>query len=212
MDDLQRWFFDATASKPSGWLGKLMYRNPVGHYEFFQVALGQLQLKPGDVFLEVGCGGGILLDMALRTVGRACGLDHSPDMVQLARDRNAQAWSEGRVEIVQADARELPWEGNVFTCAAGVEMLYFVEDPAQALAELYRVLKPGGRFVSVMAAQPRSALSKLLSAPWLRYLRFYSDEELASMLRGVGFGRVQVRGEDRPGSANGGHQLAYAVK
>jgi ubiquinone/menaquinone biosynthesis C-methylase UbiE len=73
---------------------------------------------------------------------------------------------EGRFEIVQGDVGTLPWGANHFTCAAGVEMLYFVEDPQRALGELYRVLTPGGRLVFVTAAQPRSALSRFMSAPW----------------------------------------------
>lgn len=212
---MEKWlqtFFDVTARRPSGWLGKLMYRKPVGHYGFFRVAIEKLQLQPEDTFLEVGCGGGVLLDMVLQTVQRACGIDHSPDMVELAQRKNARALSEGRVEVVQGDIRALPWDENHFTCAAGVEMLYFVEDPAQAFRELYRVLRPGGRLVFVAAAQPQSALSKFISAPWLRYLRFHSNDELASMLRGAGFQMVQVQEVDRSEHTRYAHQLACAVK
>jgi SAM-dependent methyltransferase len=205
-------FFDVTARKPSGWLGKLMYRNPVGHYGFFRAVIDKLQLQPDDIFLEVGCGGGILLDMALQTVQRACGIDHSPDMVELARQRNAQALSEGRAEIVRGNLQDLPWNENTFTCAAGVEMLGFVEDPMLALRGLYRVLKPDGRLVFATAAQPESALSRLLSAPWLKHLRFHADDELASMLREAGFQTVQVQRVDRSEHTNFAHQLAYAVK
>jgi len=105
-------FCDVTARKPSGWLGRLMYRKPVGHYGFFRVAIKELQLQPEDVFLEIGCGGGVLLDMVLPTVQRACGIDHSPDMVELARQKNATALSEGRAEIVQGDVQALPWDEN----------------------------------------------------------------------------------------------------
>jgi ubiquinone/menaquinone biosynthesis C-methylase UbiE len=212
MDKWLQTFFDVTAKKPSGWLGKLMYRKPVGHYGFFHVAIEKLQLRPEDISLEVGCGGGVLLDMVLQTVQRACGIDHSLDMVELARQKNAQALSEGRAEIVQGDVQALPWDENHFTCAAGVEMLCFIEEPAQALEELYRVLQPGGRLVFVTAAQPKSALSKLISAPWLRYLRFHSIDELASMLREAGFGTVQVERMDRSEHTNSAHQLAYAIK
>jgi SAM-dependent methyltransferase len=212
VDQWLQLFYDMTARKPSGWLGKAMYRTPVGHYGFFRVAIEKLQLQPEDIFLEVGCGGGILLDMVLQTARRACGIDHSPDMVELARQKNAQALSEGRVEIVQGDVQALPWDGNCFTCAAGVEMLYFAGDPVQALEELHRVLKPGGRLVSVTATEPQSVLSRLLSAPWLRYLRFHSDDELASMLRGAGFQAVQVQRKDRSEHTDFSHQLAYAAK
>jgi cyclopropane fatty-acyl-phospholipid synthase-like methyltransferase len=212
---IDRWaraFVHVTAEDPSGWLGRLMYRYPVGHYGFFRVAMEKLQLQPGDTFLEVGCGGGILLDMALQTVQRACGIDRSPDMVELARQKNTRALLECRVEIVQADVRTLPWADHRFTCATGVEMLYFVEDPAQALAELHRVLEAGGRLVFVTAAQPQSATSRLIGAPWLRWLRFYSNDELASMLRGAGFQTVQVQEQTRSEHTRFAHQIAYAVK
>lgn len=212
MDKWLQTFFDVTARKPSGWLGKLMYQKPVGHYGFFRVAMEKLRLQPEDVFLEVGCGSGVMLDVVLQTVQRACGIDHSPDMVELARQKNAQALSEGRAEIVQGNVQALPWHEDYFTCAAGVEMLWFVEEPALALREVYRVLKPGGRLVFVTAAQPESALSKLLSAPWLRHLRFHSNGELASMLREAGFQVVQVQRVDRSEHTNFAHQLVYAVK
>ena len=212
MDKWLQAFFDVTARKPSGWLGKLMYRKPVGHYGFFRVAIEKLQLQPEDVFLEVGCGGGVLLDMVLQTIQMACGIDHSPDMVELARQKNAQAMSRGRAGIVQGNVQALPWDEHCFTCAAGVEMLCFIEDPPLALGGLYRVLKPGGHLVFVTAAQPESALSKLLFAPWLRRLRFHAHDELASMLRGAGFQIVQVYRVDRSEDTSSAYQLAYAVK
>ena len=212
MDKSMQTFFDVTARKPSGWLGKLMYRNPVGHYGFFRVAIEELQLQPEDDFLEVGCGGGVLLDMVLQTAQRACGLDHSRDMVELARQKNGRALSEGRVEIVQGHVEALPWDECCFTCAAGVEMLWFVEDLALALRGLYRVLEPGGRLVFVTAAQPQSALSKLLSAPWLGRLRFHSNDELVSVLRGAGFQFIRVQTVDRSEHTNSAHQLVCAVK
>ena len=131
-----RTFYDVTARKPSGWLGKFLYRKGMGHYGFFRAVIEKLPLQPEDVFLEIGCGGGILLDMVLQTVQLACGIDHGPDMVALARQKNAQALSEGRLVIVQGDIRTLPWSEDHFTCAASVEMLYFIEDPAQALRKL----------------------------------------------------------------------------
>jgi ubiquinone/menaquinone biosynthesis C-methylase UbiE len=180
-------FFDTTARKPSGWLGRHMYRRPVGHYGFFHVAIDKLQLRPEDVFLEIGCGGGALLDMVLRTVQRACGIDHSPDMVVLAQQNNRRALFEGRVEIIEGDVEALPWAEGTFTCATGVEVLYFIEYPQWALEELRRVLQPDGRLVLVTAAQPRSRLVKWVCSPWLRYMHFHPNDELASMLIQAGF-------------------------
>jgi len=205
-------FFDVTGRKPSGWLGKLLYRKPVGHYGFFRVAIEGLQLQPDDIFLEIGCGGGALLDMVLQTVQQACGIDYSSDMVELARQKNEKALYEGRVEIIQGDVEALPWAENCFTCAAGVEVLYFLENPRRASEELCRVLKPGGRLVLVTGAQPKSALSHLVFGIWLRYLRFYPSDELASMLKQVGFQTAQVERVARSEHTAYVHQLAYAVK
>jgi len=176
------------------------------------VAIERLQLQPEDVFLEIGCGGGVLLDMVLQTVQRACGIDHSRDMVELARQKNAPALSKGRVKIVEGDARALPWAENHFTCAAGVEVLYFIENPLQTLGELYRVLKPGGRLVLVTGAQPGSVLSKIVFSPWLRYLHFHPNGELTYMLEQTGFQTVQVKRVDRSEHTTFAHQLVYAVK
>jgi len=207
-------FFDVTGRKPSGWPGKLLYgsREPIGHYGFFRVAIGRLQLQPEDVFLEIGCGGGALLDMVLQTVQQACGIDHSPDMVELARQKNGKALSEGRVEIIQGDIEALPWAENHFTCAAGVEVLYFIENLRRASEELCRVLKPGGRLVLVTGAQPKSALANLAYGIWLMYMRFYPNDELAAVLRQAGFQAVQVESVARSEHTAYAHQLVYAVK
>ena len=77
-------FVDMAARRPSGWFGKKMYSNPQGHYKAFRLTLEKLALKPDDIFLEVGCGGGVLLNMALESVTQAKAIDHSPDMVQIA--------------------------------------------------------------------------------------------------------------------------------
>jgi ubiquinone/menaquinone biosynthesis C-methylase UbiE len=205
-------FFDATARKPSGWLGRLLYRRPVGHYGFFCVAIDKLQLRPEDVFLEIGCGGGVLLDMVSQTVQQTCGIDHSPDMAELAKQRNRRALCKGRVGIIQGDVRALPWAEETFSRAVGVEVLYFIENPQWGLEELYRVLKPEGRLVLITAAQPQSRLSRWVFSPWLRYLLFHSNDALASMLKQAGFQALVVERVDKSEHTAFAHQLVCAVK
>jgi ubiquinone/menaquinone biosynthesis C-methylase UbiE len=199
-------FVDMTARRPSGWLGKMMFRNPKGHYKAFRLTLEKLQLKPDDIFLEIGCGGGVLLNMALESVTQAKAIDHSSDMVQIARDRNQEAISEGRVEIIHGDAESLPWGDNSFTCATANQMFFFIEEPMIALLEFNRVLKPGGRLVITSMGASDSILSRLLFLPWYRYLRLYKNHEMESMLRKVGFQTMEVT------NMEGFIQLSYAMK
>ena len=197
-------FIDMTARKPSGWFGKKMYSNPQGHYKAFRLTLEKLALKPDDILLEIGCGGGVLLNMSLERVTQAKAIDHSPDMVRIARDRNKEAVSGGRVEIVKGDAESLPWDDDLFTCAATAKMFFFIEDPMIVLKEFYPVLKPGGRLV--ITSIEASILPRLLFLPWARSMHFYRNWEMESMLKEAGFQMADVTNMERFG------QLSYAVK
>jgi ubiquinone/menaquinone biosynthesis C-methylase UbiE len=168
-----------------------MYSNPRAHYRAFRLTLEKLALKPDDIFLEIGCGGGVLLNMALERVAQAKAIDHSPDMVRIARYRNQEALSEGRVEIIHGDAESLPWADDFFTCAAAAEMFFFIKDPMIVLKVFYRVLKPGGRLV--ITSGEASILPRLLFLPWSRHLHLYKNREMESMLKEAGFQTVWVK-------------------
>ncbi len=182
-------FVDITARKPAGWLGTRLYRDPKGHYRSFDLALEKLQLKPGDAYLEIGCGGGVLLERALKVVSTAMAIDLSRDMVKLSRELNRQAIAQGRVTIVEGNAENLPWGDESFSCVASANMFFFVEAPEAVLGEVYRVLKPGGRLV--IATQPK--------APWfwimgkLFSMHLYTGQEMESMMRTAGFSNVEAR-------------------
>ena len=197
-------FVDMTARRPSGWFGKKMYSNPQGHYRAFRLTLEKLALKPDDIFLEIGCGGGVLLNMALESVAQAKAIDHSPDMVRIARGRNKEALSEGRVEIVSGNAESLPWDDDLFTCAAASGMFFFIEDPMIVLKEFYRVLKPVGRLV--ITSIEDSILPRLLFLPWARSMHLYRNREMESMLKEAGFETADVTNMERL------CQLSYAMK
>jgi ubiquinone/menaquinone biosynthesis C-methylase UbiE len=191
-------FVDITARRPSGDAGAGHYRDPKEHEESFTLALAALELGPDDRYLELCFGGGQVLERALETVASAAGIDHSPDMLALASERNAAALADGRVELVQGDVHELPWSDGEFTCAACLNAFFFVERPEEFLAEVRRVLAPGGRFVLFTAAR-----SAAWNGPWAPALRTYESEELRSLLRGAGFAEATV-------DESSGQQLAVA--
>jgi ubiquinone/menaquinone biosynthesis C-methylase UbiE len=203
MKSLYNRFVDTTARKPSGRLGKNCYRDPKSHYESFRMALERLQLQPHDDYLELGCGGGVLLEHALQCVRSAVGLDHSADMLALSAQRNAAALAAGRLVLAQGDAQVLPWRAGAFSCVAATSMFFFLARPDDCLQEVRRVLRPAGRLIIVTAADSR--LFKLAMLPWSSATRTYPRATMEAMLRAAGFGMVEVT---EPG---GIYQVAYAV-
>ena len=98
------------------------------------------EVAPATV-LEAGCGPGTFAERLRRELGaEVVALDFSPRMVELARARG--------VDARPGDVQELPFGPGEFDCAVANWMLYHVPDLDRALAELARVLKPGGRLVA----------------------------------------------------------------
>ncbi|MBZ5587614.1 MAG: methyltransferase domain-containing protein [Acidobacteriia bacterium] len=185
------WLTDRRARRPAGSEARGVYRDPLYHYPNFHVILEELELTPDDVLLEVGCGGGALLKKALESGCRAAAVDHSPDMVRLARDANRDAVTEGRLTVQEASADRLPFPDATFTCAAMTGVLGFLPDPVAALAEIRRVLVPGGRFVG-LGSDPELRGTPAAPEPMASRLRFYGDRELDELGRSAGFAEVRV--------------------
>ena len=109
--------------------------------------LEALRLHRGERVLEVGCGGGFYAYEAAQCVGRTgrvCALDLSADQIAAAQARCADLeWVECRV----GDAVKLPYGDAQFTALYGVQVFEYVVKLDDALREIYRVLRPGGRMV-----------------------------------------------------------------
>jgi ubiquinone/menaquinone biosynthesis C-methylase UbiE len=193
-------FVDITARRPSGEAGAAHYLNPEEHEKSFTTALDALELTPADRYLELGIGGGQLLERALETVRSAVGVDHSPDMLVLTRARNAEAVTSGRLRLLEGDVHDLPLRDGEFTSVACVNAFFFIERPAEFLAEVHRMLAEGGRFVLVTALPGGNSSS----GPWGPALRTYEPEVLRAMLVDAGFADPTVGERD-------GQQVAVAT-
>jgi SAM-dependent methyltransferase len=180
------WLTDRRARRPSGAQARAVYRDPLYHYPNFRVILAELALATGDFLIEVGCGGGALLNEALRSGCRAAAVDHSLEMVVLAREVNRDAVSEGRLEVRLASADRLPFPDATFTCAAMTGVLGFLPDPVAALREILRVLAPGGRLVA-LGADPEMRGTPAAPEPMASRLRFYESDELERLAQEAGF-------------------------
>jgi SAM-dependent methyltransferase len=204
MSGLNPWkrFIDKTARKPEGKWAIKNYADPRAHYRSFRIIIEALALRPDDIYCEIGCGGGVLLDMAMSKVKEGVALDHSQAMVALSTEKNRKYVDQGSLEIHMGNAEQLPWDSNRFTACASANMFFFVERPEAMLSEVFRVLKPGGRFSMTTIG---SGIGKITFG-WLYKLRTYSDARMTAMLKAAGFANVRVK------STLGMMQVCYGEK
>jgi ubiquinone/menaquinone biosynthesis C-methylase UbiE len=142
-----------------------------------------LDVRPDERVLEVGFGGGGLLATLLGTgASSVVGVDVSEAVLAGARRRFSRELRSGRLSLALGSADQLRIETATIDCAASVASLYFWPDIAAALAELARVIRPGGRLV--LCYEPAEELRKW---PGHRFgFRLFEQEELHALLNDAG--------------------------
>ncbi len=138
--------FDVDASPDptyfADYLRKISAESEITRYK--RAALAKLELKPGEHVLDVGCGlaqDTAVLAQLVGPGGRAVGFDASETLLAQARAQHPQ------LELVRGDIASLPFPDASFDVVRTDRVLIHVVDPAAAMAEMARVLKPGGRLV-----------------------------------------------------------------
>jgi ubiquinone/menaquinone biosynthesis C-methylase UbiE len=128
-----------------------------------------LDLLPPRIgaFLDIGTGTGRLLELVAARADRAFGVDASRDMLALARARFAEHGVADRCAVRQADMYRLPLPDGGIDVVALQMVLHYAEDPATALAEAARVLRPDGLLVVVdLEAHGRAELLERHAHRW----------------------------------------------
>lgn len=194
-------------------------------------------VRSGDVVVDVACGTGDLTEMFAGTAaGRVIGVDFTPEMLEIARRKWERKHGESgtgstgvsskqeppvareRVSYLEGDAQALPFadrSADVVSIAFGIRN---VVEPAKAVAEFFRILKPGGRLLILEFSQPRMRLARWFNdwycgkvmprtATWIagdtsgayKYLpmsvaTFMEPGAMRGMMEGAGFREVSSRG------------------
>jgi SAM-dependent methyltransferase len=107
------------------------------------------ELRPGETALDLGSGAGLDSILAARRVGpagRVIGIDFTPEMVEKAR-RNVRAVGLANVELLAAPVEALPLGDGTADVAICNGLFNLCPEKPRALAEVHRVLRPGGRFL-----------------------------------------------------------------
>ena len=136
--------------RPSGTYGRVMgHVMRVINARPYQHAIAALAPEPGDAILELGCGPGEGLRMLSRSAsaGTVHGLDQSEVMIEQARSRNQHSVRRGQIVLHVASFDRIPLPPASVDRILAVNVAYFWHDGECVLAELRRVLKPGGRIV-----------------------------------------------------------------
>ena len=175
-----RAFFASAAGK---W--DTLRENLFGDTFFLWAVLGLID--PALVVGDLGCGTGQLSQTIAPYVNTVIAVDASTDMLDAARQRLQEF---ANVDIRQGELESLPIENEALHAAMLSLVLHYSPDPARALAEVARVLRPGGRVLVVdMLPHDREEYQQQMGHVWLGF----SDKQITKFLTGAGFSDARVR-------------------
>jgi ubiquinone/menaquinone biosynthesis C-methylase UbiE len=142
---------------PSGLRGRLIAATMgVANRRSNRVAIKAIEVKPGELVLELGCGSGHAIQAldALRSAKCVFGIDHSETMIERAARLNSAGLRKNRVRLLRGRIDALPLRDNSVDKILAVHVVYFAD--ANAIREARRVLRAGGRMILV--ATDRTAM------------------------------------------------------
>ncbi len=144
-------------------------------------------IDPALVVGDLGCGTGQLSHTIAPYAKRVIAVDASPDMLDAARQRLRDA---PNVDIRQGELESLPIENEELHAAMLSLVLHYSPEPARALADVARVLRPGGRVLVVdMLPHDREEYQQQMGHVWLGF----SEKQITKLLTAAGFADARVR-------------------
>jgi ubiquinone/menaquinone biosynthesis C-methylase UbiE len=178
-------FFSKTVAKqlrkPSGiFAGKVGNEMNKTNSFLYDFTIKAMQLTDNESILEIGFGNGKFFDKIFSTANnlKISGLDFSPKMVKVATSNNPSTSNSGKLTLRLGSSDKIPFPDNSFDKIFCINVIYFWEQPADHLQEIYRVLKPGGTFYTSIRTK-----ESLVQMPFAKYgFNVYTQDEWINML------------------------------
>jgi demethylmenaquinone methyltransferase/2-methoxy-6-polyprenyl-1,4-benzoquinol methylase len=153
-----RRLFAGIASDYDRWAQLLSFGQDARWHDSMVERLAPALIDSSSTVLDVATGtAAVAIAVARRYGCRVTGVDQSPEMLDRGRARVEVAGLDGRIELVEARAEELPFDDASVDAVTHTYLLRYVDDPAATLAELARVLRPGGIMASLEFGVPQGA-------------------------------------------------------
>lgn len=162
------------------------------------IRFDELGLRPGDRVLDVGAGFGRHVYECARQGAHAVALDYAADEVATTRNTLGAMVAAGEISpesspgVLRGDATRLPFPDATFDVVITSEVLEHITDDTAAIAEMVRVLRPGGRFAASVPAEFPERINWRLSDAYHApiavggHVRIYTSVELRAKLRAAG--------------------------
>jgi demethylmenaquinone methyltransferase/2-methoxy-6-polyprenyl-1,4-benzoquinol methylase len=131
--------------------------------------VSRLEVGPNERVLDVATGtGAVALELVRQHGCSVVGIDRSPEMLAVARERVAARGLSGRIELQEGRAETLPFPDGSFDGLTVTYLLRYVDDPAATILELGRVVRPGGTMSMLDFGVPQARVARAL---WELYVR-----------------------------------------
>ncbi len=186
-------FFNQTR-KPGGFLGNVMLnRMNIGHAKLSDWGMSKLPEIAPETVADMGCGGGRNAAVLLKKYPSAklTAVDYSPLSVERTKKYNARAVSDGRCAVLEASVADLPLQPDMMDFVTAFETIYFWPGLETCFKEIYRILKPGGKFFIVNESDGKDEVS-LKFEKIIDGMRTYTPEKIRDALEKAGFSRIEI--------------------
>jgi len=153
------------------------------------------QVKPGDCVLEIGCATGTLSLAAKRQAGptgSVFGIDIIPGMIEVSRNKAAQAKLDVTFQL--GNIEDIPFPNEYFDVVMCSFMIFHMSEKARnkGIEEIYRILKPQGKFLVLDLALPTQPASRRILKLLLGFMLKHDLKELQPIMESSGFSQIEI--------------------